>query len=166
MDTFFGLPAHPLLVHIPVVLVPLAALGVIAMVARPVWRDRYRWPVLVIGWVGALGAILSASAGEDLERRLRAAGERNTWHEHAEAGETARTFAIVFAVALTFYVIGPCLWARLRRSSSGDATTVGRMPVWLAVGLSVLVVGAALVSVVAIVDAGHSGAESVWESGD
>ena len=35
MDEIFGLPAHPLLVHAAVVLVPLAALGTIAAAAIP-----------------------------------------------------------------------------------------------------------------------------------
>ena len=33
-----GLPAHPLLVHGPIVLIPLVALSGIAMIIRPVWR--------------------------------------------------------------------------------------------------------------------------------
>ena len=59
MDTISGLPAHPLLVHVPVVLLPLAAVGVIVMLIRPAWHRRYRWAVLTIGAVGTLGAILS-----------------------------------------------------------------------------------------------------------
>ncbi len=55
MDTLFGLPAHPLLVHIPIVLLPLAAIGVIVMLIKPEWHRRYRWVVLAMGVVGALG---------------------------------------------------------------------------------------------------------------
>jgi len=36
-----ALPTHPLLVHIPVVLVPLAAFGAIAIAARPKWMTHY-----------------------------------------------------------------------------------------------------------------------------
>jgi hypothetical protein len=43
VDTISGLPAHPLLVHIPVVLLPLAALGVVGMALRSSWHRRYRW---------------------------------------------------------------------------------------------------------------------------
>ena len=60
MDTFFGLPAHPLLVHIPVVLVPLALVGVIVMVSRPSWWGRYEWATLVIAVAGAVGAVFAA----------------------------------------------------------------------------------------------------------
>ena len=43
MDTFAGLPAHPLLVHAPVVLVPVVALLVILMIVRPQWLERFGW---------------------------------------------------------------------------------------------------------------------------
>ena len=37
----FGLPAHPLLLHIPVVFVPIATLGGLALAARPDWLLRF-----------------------------------------------------------------------------------------------------------------------------
>src|SRR4051812_49949248 len=40
LSTAFGLPAHALLLHIPVVLVPILAGVVIALAVRPVWRGR------------------------------------------------------------------------------------------------------------------------------
>ena len=43
MDNITGLPAHPLLVHIPVVLLPLAAIGVVFLIVRRTWYVRYRW---------------------------------------------------------------------------------------------------------------------------
>ena len=46
MDTFFGIPAHPLFVHIPAVLIPLAAVGVVIMLVRPTWWERYKWATL------------------------------------------------------------------------------------------------------------------------
>ena len=50
MDTFAGLPAHPLLVHAPVVLVPVVALLVILMIVRPQWLERFGW--LAVGLAG------------------------------------------------------------------------------------------------------------------
>jgi hypothetical protein len=55
MDKLFGLPAHPFLVHVPIVLLPLSAIGVVLMAVRPSWHRSYRWVVLAIGVVGALG---------------------------------------------------------------------------------------------------------------
>jgi hypothetical protein len=167
MDTIGGAPAHPLLVHVPVVLLPLAALGVIVMLIKPAWHRRYRWAVLTIGAVGAIGAIWSASAGEDLEGRLRRAGERNTWEDHAEAGETARNVAILFAILLAAYVLIP--WYLERRDRARQAkvdapvASPSAVPRWAMIGLSVLVLAGAVGSVATVIDAGHSGAKSVWE---
>lgn len=169
MDTISGIPSHPLFVHIPAVLLPLAALGVLLMVARPAWNLRYRWAVLGVGALGTLGAILSANAGEGLAERLEAAGRSETWESHAEAGGAAQTAAIVFVVLLAAYVLVP--WWLNRK---GAATTASRsvatdvsvmssaVPKWLGVGLSVLVVLSAIGSVITVIDAGHSGAKSVW----
>lgn len=171
MDTISGIPSHPLFVHIPAVLLPLAALGVIVMMIRPAWHRRYRWAVLSIGILGAIGAIISANAGESLEHTLRAAGEANTWEDHAEAGELARTVAILFVSLLAAYVLIP--WFLERRAAatvpsiatpttgaSGVETTGA--PKWLMPLLSVLVLAGAVGSVWTVIEAGHSGAKSVW----
>lgn len=47
-DTVFGLPLHTLVVHAVVVLVPLAALGTVAIAAVPAWRARFGVPVLLL----------------------------------------------------------------------------------------------------------------------
>jgi uncharacterized membrane protein len=169
MNTIFGLPAHPLLVHVPVVLLPLAAIGVVVMLIKPSWHRRYRWAVLTVGALGAIGAVWAASAGEDLEGRLRREGSRASWGSHAEAGGTARTFALLFAAVLAAYVLIP--WYLERRDRArGDAGAavaptehaLGRVPRWLMIGLSVLALGGAAASVVTVIDAGHSGAKVVW----
>ena len=119
MDTIFGLPAHPLLVHIPIALLPLAAIGVLVMAARPAWHRRYRWAVLAIGLIGTLGAVLAASAGERLEERVVAvegADAASSWERHAQLGDTARNVALVFAVVLALFVLLP--WWLERRTSA------------------------------------------------
>src|SRR4051794_38728701 len=103
MDHINGLPLHPLIVHIPVAMLPLAFLGVAVMMLRRTWYDRYRWAVLVIGAIGTLGAILAAATGESLEsdvRRTEGGAALRSIHEHAEAGDLARTVAILFFVDL------------------------------------------------------------------
>ncbi len=119
MDTWRGLPAHPLIVHIPVAMLPLAALGVLVMLIRRSWYERYRWAVLLVGAIGTGGAILAASTGEALEHRIREVEGREAVraiHEHAEAGDLARTMAIVFFVALAAWVIIP--WFLDRRATA------------------------------------------------
>jgi uncharacterized membrane protein len=160
MDTFFGIPAHPLLVHIPAVILPLAAFGVVVMVLRPAWHQRYRWAVLALGFVGALGAILAVEAGESLEERITAkegAAAAKGWEDHAQAGETARLFGIIFFVVLVAFTLIP--WYAERRRAQGRPVT---LPKAVSPVLAVLVLVASVGTVTMVIQAGHSGAKAVW----
>jgi uncharacterized membrane protein len=160
METFFGIPAHPLLVHIPAVLLPLAAVGVVVMVIKPAWHQRYRWVVLALGLVGTLGAILAADAGESLAERIVAkegAGAASGWEDHAQAGDTARLFGIIFFVVLTAFVLVP--WYVERRKAQSRPIT---LPTFVPVALAVLVLAASAGTVITVIQAGHSGAKAVW----
>jgi len=167
MDTLFGLPAHPLLVHIPIVLLPLAAVGVVVMLIKPAWHRRYRWVVLAMGTAGALGAAFAAQAGEALGSRVNAVEGRqaaNRWRHHAELGDTSRTVALVFLVVLVVFVFLPW-WQERRTSQAGpDGSAPDRRLVVLTLAVSALTVLAAIATVVTIVQAGHTGSKSVWDA--
>ncbi len=128
--------------------------------------------MLALGVAATIGTVLAANAGEGLEEKLRAMGEANTWEEHAEAGETAQVVAIVFLVALLAFVLVP--WFLERRAAKAGAADDGApaaksAPKWLMPVLAVLAIGVGIGSVATVVNAGHSGAKSVWEevqSGD
>ncbi|MCW2925701.1 MAG: hypothetical protein JWM98_3105 [Thermoleophilia bacterium] len=68
--TVLGLPAHPLIVHVTVVGIPLASLGTIAYVLRPAIRAQLLWPLIVTVAVAWVSAILAGSTGETLEHGL------------------------------------------------------------------------------------------------
>ena len=53
INNLFGLPAHPLLVHAPIVLVPLCLVAAIFMAAKPEWRRRFGVPTAVLAVVAA-----------------------------------------------------------------------------------------------------------------
>ena len=42
-DKLFDLPAHPLLIHAPIVLLPIAAIATVVLVVKPAWRARAGW---------------------------------------------------------------------------------------------------------------------------
>jgi hypothetical protein len=159
MDKLFGLPAHPFLVHIPIVLLPLSAVGTVAIVARRSWYVSYRWVVLAIALVGAGGAVLAASAGEELEGRIvgiEGPQAASGWEHHAQLGETARNIALVYVVLLAAYVVIPWLLERRR-------ATPHTPPRWLRPVLASLALLGGVASMVTIVQAGHTGSRSVWE---
>ena len=86
-DTVFGLPAHPLLVHAAVVLVPLAALALIATGWHEAWRRAYLLPITLLAVGGAGFSFLAKQSGESLQQSVRAAGKRVG--DHPEQGDTA-----------------------------------------------------------------------------
>jgi hypothetical protein len=70
VDTFNGLPLHPLVVHGAVFLTPIAALLALALV-RPSWRMRLRWPAAAAVLGAWLLVWLSRESGEALATAIR-----------------------------------------------------------------------------------------------
>ncbi len=76
MDTFAGLPAHPLLVHAPVVLVPVVALLVILMIVRPQWLERFGWLAVGLAGLALVTGVLAENSGEALEEAVEDSASR------------------------------------------------------------------------------------------
>jgi uncharacterized membrane protein len=148
-----GLPAHPLLVHVPVVLVPLMGLFAIVLVAIPRWRQRFL-PVLVIGaglaWVGS---ILAAGSGEELEGDVRRSA---ALRDHTQLGDAAQWITLVFFLV----VLGWWAWERWGKVRVGTDHVVSRVA---AFAVPVIVVLSALLATGWLVETGHSGAKATWE---
>jgi hypothetical protein len=153
----FGLPAHPLLVHAVVVLVPLVAAGAVAAVLWPSLRAR-------IGWLLAAGAVLNlvltpftVASGEALEERVR---ESAALESHAEQGQLLLPWVAVLAAAMVLYVV-----LESRRAKTGAAPP-GTPRSWLgrpaALALAAIVVVTAAGSAYVGVLIGHSGAQATW----
>ncbi|MEI7992128.1 MAG: DUF2231 domain-containing protein [Actinomycetota bacterium] len=167
MDKLFGLPAHPLLVHIPVVLVPLAAIGALAMAFWPWLRARIGWIVAGLAVLGGVGALLAASAGESLQESRP---ENAAIRHHAELGDTAKLWSIIFAILVLAFVVGE--WWLKRRTSRNTAHESAPMTwtKWAVPAVAVLTVASGAWATYSVMDAGHTGAKSTWqqkaESGD
>ena len=162
ISNLFGLPAHPLLVHVPVVLIPLAALGAIAIAVRPAWRIRFGALVVAIAGVGLLGLQLAMGAGEELEEHVK---ETEAVERHADLAGITRLSAIVFFVVVTAFVV----YDHRRRSlaiRTGPGSPAAVRPSRLLVALAALTVVTSILATGAVVQAGHTGAEAVWERTD
>jgi uncharacterized membrane protein len=156
LDKLFGLPAHPLLVHVPVVLVPLAGLMAIAFALRAKWLDRFGWWLVAITGVGAAGAVLAAGSGEKLERRV---GGSDALEKHAELGDTAKLVSVVFFLVVVSIMLFRW-WSKKRAASGGkDIARTGAV----AIITAVLLVAAGGSAGAAIAKAGHQGAKITWE---
>ena len=148
----FGLPAHPLIVHAAVVLIPLAAIGLLGLGWKPAWRHQFGLSIAVIAIAGAGAAFLAAATGESIEGTIRdAAGTRVNFGEHPEQGELARNISLLFAAAAC------AMWAV--ETYKERLNLKPWLPVATYLGASAL----GVVAVASIVVAGHSGAALVWK---
>lgn len=136
-DLINGLPVHPLVVHVIVVLLPLSIIGTIAIAARPVWRRRYGHLVVVVMAFVTVMIPVATSSGEALAHRVGDPGR------HARLGDQLIWFALpllaldVALVLLARYGEG----IRARRGIVVRAVAVVSVVVALAAGVQVYRVG-------------------------
>src|SRR4051812_48660083 len=153
MDTITGLPAHPLLVHLPVIAIPLAAVLVILFTVIPSWRGMLSYLMTGMGAVIAVGVVLAASSGESMEETV---DKTPLVHTHAELGDQLQTIGIIFGLSLVALGLYSILTAR-EIISLGDQRTQSLLVALLGI---TLVAGA--VATVWDIRTGHSGAKAVW----
>ena len=159
MTTIAGLPAHPLFVHLAVVLVPLAAILVLGYAMLSVVRSRLGIGLPVIAAFSLLSAKLAESAGEGLEKVAKSKPDTDVQalHEHAQLGEAAVLWAAgIFLVAAVLYLLHGTPLERLRHRLG-----IHRAP-WMTVAGSVLAIVVLVGGGYAILTAGHSGAQLAW----
>jgi hypothetical protein len=147
-------PAHPLLVHGAVVLVPVAAVALIATGWRSEWRRHYAAPVAALALLGGIFAFLAKQSGEPLKeevrRAARLAGQSANFGEHPQNGDTAFIFAMLFGLSAV------ALWAVDRyRERLG-------LPQWAPAAAYGVSVAVALIATLTMIVAGHSGAVLAW----
>jgi len=142
MTSIFGLPAHPFFAHIPVVLIPLGALGAVAML-WPRVRDRIGWWVVALVLVAGLSTQLAISSGKSLRRYVP---ETALVRAHTHLGENIRPWVLLMFLSL----VGVMLLAR--RGGRRAAVVV----------VASLSIAFSAVSVYWIYRIGHSGSKAVW----
>lgn len=152
----FGLPAHPLFVHVPVVLIPLVGLGAVAMAVSARAREKIGWIVLGLAIVAGLSTQLAIGSGQALQDSVtRTAALR----EHISIAESIRPLALVlFLFALAVMLLDRRHLARWPFRSERSAEAPGA----LRVALAVLTVLAAVGANVRLWQIGDSGARATW----
>ncbi len=181
-DEISGLPAHVLLVHAVVVLVPLAALVLVLAALWPAFRRRAGMMVPLLALVALVMVPITTSAGEWLERRVP---RSHLIHEHTELGDTLLPWALgLFVLAAAVWVL--YRWNRSpfsehRATSAADTDNgadggtgegaEGQMPVpqrprgltALRVVIAVLALAVSVGAVVQTYRIGDSGARAAWQ---
>ncbi|MFC8847290.1 MULTISPECIES: DUF2231 domain-containing protein [unclassified Micromonospora] len=150
-----GLPSHILVIHAAVVFVPLLALLASAYGLVPRWRPRLGWAVAGLAVLTPVVTLVSDQTGEALEEAFEEKGFDPALlaqiHEHSEYAEMLVLFTVGLAVATI---------ALLLVTRNGDR--VSRLPSWVPLLLTVVVVVLGVASLVYVFLTGDSGAEAAW----
>ena len=150
IEELFGLPAHPLVVHAAVVLLPLAALATLVCAAAPRARRHYAPVALGLALVGTLAVGLAQGSGEALEDRV---DETELVEEHTGQGERVLPWAIAVTLIAAAVLAIPVLARRRPSLSARTITTV--------VVAASLLAGAG--ATWTVIEVGHSGAKATWD---
>ena len=172
LTTIDGLPAHPLLVDAVAVLLPLAAVCAVAMAVHGGVRRRFGWPVLVLTMVAVTAVPAAQQTGRQLHAQLLARGQDTALADkHAALGAQLLPYALGFGVAVAVLFVAGKLADRERTAAgklpagpgaAGELSTVPRAWRRIAVLAAALVIGMAVLTTVAVVRIGASGAQAVW----
>jgi hypothetical protein len=169
---YSGLPAHPLFLHVPVILIPVAGIAALVLAARPQLFARHGV------WVGAvtvlaLGATdLTIGAGKALRSDLHLGGggivfggQASLVARHAHAADMLRLLLIAFTAVLIIAIA-------LYRHTDGSSTGIGLADTVLSRARAVAPSLAPLRAVLALLaiaclyfvfHTGDLGAKAVWQ---
>jgi uncharacterized membrane protein len=159
---YSGLPAHPLFVHVPVVLIPTTIVAALVFMFKREWFARYGIALAVVSIVAMSSIFLAMRAGAALRGELNLQGEAaKLISEHSQA---AHILAIVYVLFTATLIVT----FAAQRVSGGMPTGLGlvdgllsskSMFAMLRVVLVLLAVGAGYMCF----RTGDLGAKAVWQ---
>lgn len=158
MQTVNGLPAHVLLVHAVVVLLPLSAALLALTALWPTARRRLAGPNAILSVLVVVLVPITTSAGEWLESRLT---PDPLIRRHTELGDTAIYAAIAVAV------LAVVVWWRQRESTGrtpAKRTLLAPDSRTLTATLTIVAVLVSAAAVYDVVRIGDSGAKASWNN--
>lgn len=146
METINGLPAHVLLVHLVVVMLPLAsALAVIGSL-WPAAQRKFTFLTPLAALAGLVAVPLTINAGAALADHLQLGEAIN---QHATLGRR------VLPMAIALFVTTAGQWAYL---------AYARPKTWVTILIAALVIISAVATTVQVTLTGDAGARMVWGS--
>jgi uncharacterized membrane protein len=158
-DKLFDLPAHPLLIHAPIVLLPIAAIVTIVLFVKPTWRATAGWwPLALLAVVVVLmfGAKESGEALIDAYDRANGEGAVDI-DQHQSLAETTFVMTLVWLVVLAALTVIEQV-ERLRTGALAAVASNATVRQILS-GLAALI---GVLATVWLIRTGHEGSTSVW----
>lgn len=153
-DPFYligDLPVHTLVVHFAVVMLPLSAIALVAIILVPKWRGAFVWAAMVGLVIGTGAAFISKESGEQLADRIGRPAE------HARWGDLLPYVGVLLLVTAVVW-----LWLERRAARADRPGRPLGSGLQLVVGLIAILLAAASIAMTIVV--GHTGAAAVWES--
>jgi hypothetical protein len=157
-----GLPAHPLFIHVPVILIPTTIAAAIIFVVKPQWLTRYGIALALVSIVAMSSIFLAMQAGAALRGALNLQGQAaKLISEHSQA---AHILAIVYVLFTATLIVT----FAAQRISGGMPTGLGIVDSLLSgkpmlTALRVVLVALSLVAGYMCFRTGDLGAKAVWE---
>jgi uncharacterized membrane protein len=159
---YSGLPAHPLFVHVPVILIPTTIVAAIVFVIKPQWLTRYGIAIALVSIVAMSSIFLAMQAGAALRGALNLQGQAaKLISEHSQA---AHILAIVYVLFTATLIVT----FAAQRISGGMPTGLGIVdsllsPKPMLTALRVVLVVLSLVAGYMCFRTGDLGAKAVWD---
>ena len=179
-----GLPAHVLLIHVVIVLVPLGALFTVLSSVWPAARAKLGFISPLTCLIALVFVPITTHAGTWLRDHLRAQqGDNPAIDKHANLGGTLLYFAAgLFVVSAAVWWLGRTFVMEFRpvaarddggragSSSAGTATatrtqaqrSTRHLPQWASILVAVVAVAVSAVTVWQLYRIGDSGSHAVW----
>lgn len=163
---YSGLPAHPLFLHVPVILIPVVVIGALVFGARPQWLTRYGVALAVLSVVALAALFLTMGSGSALRTALHlnrgGFGDSALVARHAHAADILRLLTIAFTGVLLVTVLAHRVAGGMPTGHSGADGLLSRSGVRGA--LRVVLAVLALACGYFVFHTGDLGAKAVWQS--
>jgi uncharacterized membrane protein len=162
LTIYSGLPAHPLFVHVPVVLIPTTVVAAVVFMIKPDWLTRYGIALALVSIVAMSSIFLTMQAGAALRAALHLQGQAaHLISEHANAAHILAYIYVAFTATLIVTFAA-------RRISNGMPTGLGIVdrlltPKSTFAALRVVLVLLAIGAGFMVYRTGTLGAQAVWQ---
>ncbi len=159
---YSDLPAHPLFVHVPVVLIPATVVAAVVFMVKPRWFSRYGIALVVVSIIAMSSIFLTMQAGAALRAELNLQGQAaKLISEHSQAAHILAYVYVMFTATLIVTFAA-------QRISGGMPTGLGIVdrllsPKPVSAALRVVLLLLAIGAGYMCFRTGDLGAKAVWE---
>jgi hypothetical protein len=173
-----GLPAHVLLVHVVIVLLPLAAAMLVVSAVWPLMRRKLGVLTPAVALVALIFVPITVSAGRWLRDHLNGGlAQTPLVQKHTHLGTSLLPWAVgIFVVSAAVWWVGRQYgleWKQSPRSTDSNATGAGSavatrertrtsLPTWVTAVVAVVSIAVAVGGSYQLYRIGDSGAKAVW----